>query len=171
MPEITVLWLGLILTIAFLYIIRTVKKLRYDRHRIYINQARKILKKLQSFNHDGEKISYLRKIDPFVFEELILCAYESHGHSIIRNKRYTGDGGIDGQVIIDGQLTLIQAKRYSSHINARHVKDFSMICHRRGVRGVFIHTGKTGEKSYRNTQSSVRIISGSKLLELLKTPS
>ncbi|MEX6059375.1 restriction endonuclease [Enterobacter hormaechei] len=42
------------------------------------------------------KINYLRKIDPFVFEELLLEGFEAHGFRTIRNKRYTGDGGIDG---------------------------------------------------------------------------
>ncbi|WP_192840691.1 restriction endonuclease, partial [Enterobacter hormaechei] len=45
-------------------------------------------------------MNYLRKIDPFVFEELLLEGFEAHGFRTIRNKRYTGDGGIDGQVII-----------------------------------------------------------------------
>ncbi|MCS5932703.1 restriction endonuclease [Klebsiella pneumoniae subsp. pneumoniae] len=33
-----------------------------------------------------------------MFEELLLEGFEAHGFRTIRNKRYTGDGGIDGQV-------------------------------------------------------------------------
>ncbi len=36
-----------------------------------------------------QKINYLRKIDPFVFEELLLEGFEAHGFRTIRNKRYT----------------------------------------------------------------------------------
>ncbi|MGS6531656.1 restriction endonuclease, partial [Enterobacter hormaechei] len=42
-------------------------------------------------------INYLRKIDAFVFEELLLEGFEAHGFRTMRIKRYSGDGGIDGQ--------------------------------------------------------------------------
>ncbi|WP_248844390.1 restriction endonuclease [Escherichia coli] len=42
--------------------------------------------------------------------------FESHGFRTIRNKRYTGDGGIDGQVKCGKHRYLIQAKRYRGHI-------------------------------------------------------
>ncbi|MGM8474744.1 restriction endonuclease, partial [Enterobacter hormaechei subsp. steigerwaltii] len=71
-----------------------------------------------------QKINYLRKIDPFVFEELLLEGFEAHGFRTIRNKRYTGDGGIDGQVIIGKYRYLIQAKRYRGHIALQHVQEF-----------------------------------------------
>ncbi|WP_407233716.1 restriction endonuclease [Escherichia coli] len=32
-----------------------------------------------------------------MFEELLLEGFEAHGFRTIRNKRYTGDGGIDGR--------------------------------------------------------------------------
>ncbi len=44
--------------------------------------------------HFGQKIAYLRKIDPFVFEELLLEGFERRGFEVIRNRRYTGDGGL-----------------------------------------------------------------------------
>ncbi|EPO2651139.1 restriction endonuclease, partial [Klebsiella pneumoniae] len=71
-----------------------------------------MLAKIQTLPAFGYKIAYLRKIDPFTFEELLLEGFESHGFRTIRNKRYTGDGGIDGQVIIGKHRYLIQAKRY-----------------------------------------------------------
>ena len=62
------------------------------RHYFKIKNGERVLKKLESFEHDGSKINYLKKIDPFVFEELVLSAFQSHGFKIKRNKRYTGDG-------------------------------------------------------------------------------
>jgi len=47
-------------------------------------------------------IAYLRKIDPYVFEELLLEALLSKGFKITRNKRYSGDGGIDWQSLLQG---------------------------------------------------------------------
>lgn len=66
-----------------------------------------MIDKINTFPHFGQKIAYLRKIDPFVFEELLLEGFERRGFEVIRNRRYTGDGGIDGRVKIDGQTRLI----------------------------------------------------------------
>ena len=64
-----------------------------------------------------------------IFEEMILTALKKRGHKIIRNKKYTGDGGLDGQITMNGVEYLIQAKRYKNHINAAHVREFALICH------------------------------------------
>lgn len=57
-----------------------------------------------------------------------------------------GDGGLDGQVIIDGEHWLIQAKRYSRAVSPAHVEDFLTASPAvRPRRGLFIHTGRTGK--------------------------
>lgn len=114
--------------------------------------------------------AYLRKVDPFIFEEMILTAFETRGVKVIRNKRYTGDGGIDGRLVLGGAIVLIQAKRYSSHIDAGHVADLAHKCDAERCDGLFIHTGKTGKQA-RNTARNaqrIEIISGERLLSLLQ---
>ncbi|HIG4575661.1 TPA: restriction endonuclease, partial [Klebsiella pneumoniae] len=86
---------------------------RRRRHERKQASAVRVIDKINTFPHFGQKIAYLRKIDPFVFEELLLEGFERRGFEVIRNRRYTGDGGIDGRVKIDGQTWLIQAKRYT----------------------------------------------------------
>src|SRR3546814_2661703 len=44
----------------------------------------------------------LRKMNPHAVEEIILDAAEAAGHRIRRNHAYTGDGGIDGEIMVDG---------------------------------------------------------------------
>jgi restriction system protein len=113
-------------------------------------------------------INYLRKIDPFVFEELLLTVLERQGLQVKRNKRYTGDNGIDGIFFQNGQPVYIQAKRYSGHISLEDVTDFIRTVNQNKVRGLFIHTGKTGEEVKKLVRSScVEIISGSKLVEFI----
>jgi len=132
--------------------------------------ARRVLAKLESIDHEAARLAYLRNIDPFVFEELILEAFERRGLRVKRNQRYTGDGGIDGCVwTADGQLHLIQAKRYASHINPQHVRDFSALLTQRNCKGFFVHTGKTGRLSNKlaNADPRMTVISGSRLLRLL----
>jgi restriction system protein len=115
--------------------------------------------------------AYLRKIEPFVFEELLLTCFERQGYKIVRNTRYTGDGGIDGKVYIDGRLYLIQAKRYSGSIKLAHLQDFATtIKSNRGVGGYFIHTGITGTgcRDYLDQHPYIQLISGQRLIEFIK---
>lgn len=111
----------------------------------------------------------LRKLNPFVFEELLLLAFKKRDFTVHHNQRYTGDGGIDGTVFDNqGKKYLIQAKRYKSAINPAHVKNFShLVDQKKAHAGFFIHTGRTGEKSYQNIGQNIRIISGKRLLNLL----
>ena len=107
-------------------------------------------------------------VNPFVFEKMILIALKQRGYKIKRNKRYLGDGGIDGQTIIEGYCHLIQAKRYANHINPAHVQSFVRLCQRRGKRELFVHTGKTGQKNECIARfSEIEIIVGERLLNML----
>jgi restriction system protein len=111
----------------------------------------------------------LRAMDPLAFEELLLEAFEQRGHRVIRNRRYTGDGGVDGEVIIDGRRWLIQAKRYRDAIKPEHVREFAMLCAARKQRGMFIHTGRTGgmSRTICSSADGIEIVSGQRLLALL----
>lgn len=136
------------------------------------------LEKIKTFPHPGQVFEYLRKIDPFVFEELILHAIEHREDiEIIRNDRYTGDNGIDGRFkltkVIDGKkkqrLYLVQAKRYSQHINAKDVEKFrNQIKEEKAYGGLFVHTGKSGKEvyNYLSSGSNIRLVSGKKLIDL-----
>lgn len=144
-------------------------KRRSNRHFTYQRKALKELKRLGALATPQEKFYHLRAVNPFVFEEMILTALKRRGYKIIRNKRYTGDGGIDGQVFIKGVHYLIQAKRYKSHITAAHVQEFIEICNRRGKAGLFVHTGKTGKKSHEHASNThLKFVSGQGLLKLLE---
>lgn len=139
------------------------------RHRRYRATADRVYTRLRQLSGDGQRMSYLRKINPYVFEELLLLAFERQGYAVQRNASYSGDGGLDGKVHINGECWLIQAKRYSRAIAPAHVRDFDALLTRMGQRGLFIHTGRTGQKSREVSQatSQLQIISGQRLLALL----
>lgn len=141
----------------------------FSKHFRNYQKAKKISKKINSneFLYDSAIINYLRKINPFVFEELLLYTFKKRGYKIYRNKRYTGDGGIDGKVKINRRLYYIQAKRYQSYINSHHVMDFNNLCELDNVNGFFMHTGRTGEGS-KLVDSRVQIVSGEKLVKFLQ---
>nr|WP_261232416.1 restriction endonuclease [Serratia entomophila] len=142
---------------------------KVSRHRCYQRQARRVLSRLPQLAGDGQRLAYLRKVNPYVFEELLLTAFEQRGYRIKRNRHYSGDGGLDGQVWIDGQRYLIQAKRYARPISPSHVAAFEVLIRRERCCGFFVHTGRTGPKSHHALQqaSDIELISGQRLLDLL----
>lgn len=157
------LFLSLILIIGFVLFPKR------NKHQKNIYNSKNIIAKLNTFEYDGQKINYLKKIDPFLFEELLLTAFENKGFKIVRNKKYTGDGGIDGVIYDnDNNKYLIQAKRYSKYINLAHIKEFGKLVSNKKCKGYFIHTGKTGRGSFEETSNyDIEIISGTKLIELI----
>lgn len=142
-----------------------------------VGASRRVLKKLRGFasagqdGHGSRIFGYLRKIDPYIFEELVLSALEDRGHFVLRNTRYSGDGGLDGKVRYQGLWRPIQCKRYSLHVNPRHLLDFEQELRFRNTTGLFVHCGKTGKASFQAMKKSrTRVISGEKLLQLLLEP-
>ncbi|ELY4008028.1 restriction endonuclease [Cronobacter dublinensis] len=144
-----------------------------NRHERKKNTAKRIIRAVNSLTHPGQKIAYLRKTDPYAFEELILTLLQRKGFVIARNKRYSGDGGIDGKFEFNGKTWLIQAKRYSSRIRIEHVVAFAGILNEHKCNGIFVHTGVTPVSvvNYVNSIKPFRleIISGDKLLSLFDT--
>ena len=154
------------------YYVWRLKPKQSPLHKRNRKRAKRLLKRLQSKSTDyqpGQIFSFLRHQDFFVFEELLLCCFERRGFRIKRNHAYTGDGGIDGTFFDKkGNKFLIQAKRYKSAINPQHISEFNNVVKReKAAGGFFIHTGRTGPKSYQALAPTVRIISGNKLLVLL----
>jgi restriction system protein len=156
-----------LIIIIFCYLIRPNHNRRHHRN---IKTSERCLKKLRTFQDSKYVFGYMRKIDPFVFEELILSAFASQGYQVQRSKRYSGDGGIDGSVKIDKVKYLIQVKRYRGHIKLSHVKDFIDVCKNENRKGLFIHTGKTGRevKILGGRTMGLNIISGGKLIDLVQ---
>lgn len=141
------------------------------RHVICRKKARNLYKKLSKIQNDNEMwmLSYLRKINPFVFEELILYCFKKEGYKVYYNKRYTGDGGIDGKVKINGKVRLIQDKRYTGYVNKEHIRKFNELCLNKNTYGYFIHTGKTGEgiQAVQSEFPAITVISGKNLIDFI----
>lgn len=180
-----ILVLVLIVCLVFLFIffyksrkskVIRVLKLKKRAKQANIQTADNVLATVLNIIHTNQNnlpaaIAYLRKIEPFVFEEFLLTCFERQGYRIIRNTCYTGDGGIDGKVYIDGGLYLIQAKRYSGDIKLAHLHDFAAtIKLYKCVGGYFIHTGRTGVgcRNYLDCNPYIQLISGQRLIEFIK---
>lgn len=135
-------------------------------HRRVRGQSKRALKRMQSMT-PGAMINYMRKMNPHAVEEIVLDAAHAAGHRIRRNDAYTGDGGVDGEIMVDGVWHLVQTKRYRKTISPQHVSDFAALCARRGQPGLFIHCGRTGQKSRSNATAQIRFVSGSAITALI----
>lgn len=145
---------------------------RFRKHQLNIQNGKLIIQQLRSGATEIElpmAIALLRKINPYAFEELLLTCCKEQGWQIQPNFRYSGDGGVDGRVLIAGKLYALQAKRYKGYIKPEHIRDFDKVIKHEGAAGGFlIHTGKTGELSKELLRDSrITLISGQKLVNFV----
>ena len=112
-----------------------------ERHKRHVASSRRTVRAAAKA---ADTLASLRAVHPHEFEEVVLTALRARGHRIRRNERYTGDGGVDGQVWIRGRRFLIQAKRYAGGIRAAHIEEFARVCRRARARGLFVSTGRMG---------------------------
>jgi restriction system protein len=150
------------------------KLFRKYKHKYRIKKSHDVRKKLLEISKSKffypKIIVYLKKIDPYVFEELIMSAIEESNIRVYRNTSYSNDGGIDGAFKCSYGKFFIQCKRYQNHINAKHVIKFASIVNMEKVKGgIFVHTGKTGALSKHLVKNNPDIvfISGEKLVDLI----
>lgn len=159
---------SVLLTIFAIVRVATKKK---SNHKRKLESASRIIKVVSNIENPAQKLAYLRKVDPYAFEELILTLLQRKGFVIRRNSRYSGDGGLDGRFEHNRQLWLVQAKRYSHRIKQEHVSAFaSLLLENNCKGGIFVHTGNTpaSVRNYvlANKTPQIEIISGDRLLGL-----
>jgi len=139
--------------------------------KLVLNQLREQILSVEPDQALKIVIGSLRRVDPFVFEELLLHCFKDAGYQVVRNERYTGDDGIDGRIYRDGKLYYVQAKRYAGLIDATHLRAFEQtITNSYGVEsGFFVHTGRTGNtaKTVSRQQSQVTLLSGMGLVDFV----
>lgn len=144
------------------------KKSSEKRHKRNVKYSKKITQKLIGMQDEpGKVIAFLRKTDPYIVEEVVLNGFQDSGYKIKRGTSYSNDGGIDGTIYQNGKEVYVQTKRYQSHISASHIRDFNAVCSRNNVKGVFVHTGKTGRGAKSDKASHIDIISGQRLIDLI----
>lgn len=155
-------------TLLFMLSIAFFKR-KKSKHKLYIKQSKVLISSLKTLDARQQFYRLRYKTNPYVFEESVLTGLEMAGHKIERSQRYSGDGGIDGFCYINNERYLIQSKKYSGYIKLQHLKEFHQICILKNSKGIFVHSGKTGQHSryYAYTSGLVDIVSGERLLKLL----
>jgi restriction system protein len=162
----------IIVFIVIIILLFLFKKNSFNRHKKNQKTSKRVIEKLKTFdktkNVEGI-INYLRKVNPYVYEEIVLDGFDSKKWKIIRNKRYSGDGGIDGKVINqEGIMFYIQAKRYKGYINPKHVNSFKEKVEnsKEAQGGFFIHTGTTSAELRKQMfKTKIYLIGGKQMVD------
>ena len=152
-----------------------IRLLDLPTHRRRVRRSRRILRELRAIRGEAASaraFGYLRRIDPLVCEEVVLSALEDAGAFVLRNRRYSGDGGLDGRCWLPGArwgVHAVQVKRYDAAVAPAHLAALSKLVDEGGWSGgLFVHCGRTGPLSYAVLRGSrVALVSGDTLLRLL----
>lgn len=161
---------SIVALIVMFIVVHTTKEAHVDNVLASYEVITVIKNKLKKKDYQGAFYHLRFKVDPYVFEECLMTAFEKDTRcKVHRSQAYSGDGGIDGKVTYKGKTWLIQAKRYKSYINPKHVQSHIELCGHERKKGLFIHTGKSGDKSSKavRVQGNVGMVSGRALLNLL----
>ncbi|MBW4628209.1 MAG: restriction endonuclease [Brasilonema octagenarum HA4186-MV1] len=115
-------------------------------------------------------ISQLRKMNPFVFEEILLHCCERYKYFVPLKRGFIKDNGVDGYFSFQGRFYVIQAKLYSGEADHKHLIQFSnAIEWHHAAKGFFFHTGRTSDefKKVALASPTINIVSGQKLIDFL----
>ena len=115
------------------------------------------------------KLHHLRRMDPYVFEELVLWVYKRHGWEVVPTPR-SGDHGVDGFISRDGKRYAIQCKRYSKKVGEPAIHSLHGVVTKELANGGYLIT--TGEFTDEAVQwaratGAITLVSGRDLLLMI----
>jgi hypothetical protein len=90
---------------------------------------------------------YLRTVHPREFEQIACRLFEKMGYDVELTK-YTGDGGVDGRLRKDGQLSLLQCKRTQGSVGEPVLRDlFGAMAHEQALSAFIVTTGSVSSQA------------------------
>ncbi|VBB42098.1 conserved hypothetical protein [uncultured Desulfatiglans sp.] len=127
--------------------------------------------------HRAELIEILKALSPEGFERLCQRLLRSSGFTKVVVKGRSGDGGIDGEGILEinplvSLKVIFQAKRYKDAVPSSQVRDFRGAMQGRAEKGIFITTGRFTQdaknEAIREGIPPIELVDGSKLVKLFE---
>ena len=122
-------------------------------------------------------ISILQNLTPNGFELFCQRLLRSSGFSHVEVTRQTGDGGIDGNGILEinefvSFRVMFQCKRYQGSVSPKELRDFRGAMSGRTDKGIFLTTGTftraTEEEASREGVPPIELVDGERLVELMQ---
>lgn len=132
---------------------------------------------IAEINYQEELLSILKKISPEGFERICQRLLRESGFKKVIVTGKSGDGGIDGEGILEVNplmsfKVLFQSKRYSGSVGSGVVRDFRGAMLGRADKGIIITTGtftKDAKKeAIRDGAPPIELIDGESLVELFE---
>lgn len=127
--------------------------------------------------HEGALLDLLKSLSPEGFERLCQRLLRASGFKKVEVKGRAGDGGIDGEGILEinplvSLKVIFQAKRYKDAVSPSQIRDFRGAMQGRAEKGIFITTGRFTQEAKREAiregAPPIELVDGEKLVRLFE---
>jgi restriction system protein len=128
-------------------------------------------------SHKTEVLEVLKSLSPEGFERLCQRLLRASGFKKVIVKGRSGDGGIDGEGILEinpliSLKVIFQAKRYRDAVSPTLIRDFRGAMQGRAEKGIFITTGRFTQEAkneaIRDGAPPIDLVDGDKLVQLFE---
>jgi restriction system protein len=128
-------------------------------------------------SHKKELLEMLLTLPPAGFERLCQRLLRASGFKRVVVKGRSGDGGIDGEGILEinplvSMKVIFQSKRYKDAVSSSQIRDFRGALQGRAEKGIFITTGRFTKEAkaeaVREGAPPIEIVDGDKLVKLFE---
>lgn len=128
-------------------------------------------------DHRATLLSILRALPPAGFERLCQRVLREHGFQNVKVTGRSGDGGIDGQGVVQVNpfvsfQVLFQCKRYKDAVTPSQVRDFRGAMIGRVDKGIIMTTGTftpdARREATRDGASPIELVDGEKLVDIFE---
>jgi restriction system protein len=112
---------------------------------------------------------YLSSMDAEKFEHLICDLFQRLGYEV-EHTPFSGDGGIDGYLRKNGQLSILQCKRVKGSVGQPVLRDlFGTMNHEKAKEGIVVTTGRVSKQAREWAQEKpIRILELDELTNLIR---
>jgi len=130
---------------------------------------------IEQFEYKEEFLNKLKSMSPESFERFCQRILRESGFKKVVVKGRSGDGGIDGEGILEinpliSIKVIFQSKRYKDSVSPSYLRDFRGAMQGRAEKGLFITTGRFSQEAKleatRDGVPPIELIDGYKLVEL-----
>jgi restriction system protein len=128
-------------------------------------------------SHREVLLEVLKSLPPEGFERLCQRLLRASGFIKVVVKGRSGDGGIDGEGILEinplvSVKVIFQAKRYRDAVSPSQIRDFRGAMQGRAEKGIFITTGRftheAKNEAFREGVPPIELVDGGKLVQLFE---
>jgi len=132
---------------------------------------------MEDQTHKVELLEVLKSLPPEGFERLCQRLLRASGFIKVVVKGRSGDGGIDGEGILEinplvSLKVIFQSKRYKDAVSPSMIRDFRGAMQGRAEKGIFITTGRFTQEAkneaIREGAPPIELVDGEKLVQLFE---